>query len=247
MLAVSVVPGTPSGHNKRYDACIASAVKARSSINLTVIRANSCVVEKIVFDGDGGKSKMPQIAKLAAGGEESDPIAELAEGEEDGKEDDGGSSGDGSSGSSVGGRETKEGEEDKAVVPKVVLAVPQGKGKPIFFCCADRLCCYVDDQESNRQLCINCNGVAHLICSENLLLQTPVELGFDVLIKDFNKLAKSLRPCPRVSMAPSISAPYVWLESRPLSCRRWSSPPARMPCPKPPAKFSLRDSQTKSK
>ncbi len=88
--------------------------------DLTVIRANSYVVEKIVFDGDGGKSKMPQIAKLAVGGE-------------DGEEDDDRSLGNGSSGSSVGGGETKEGEEDKALVPKVVLAVPQGKGKPIFF------------------------------------------------------------------------------------------------------------------
>jgi hypothetical protein len=100
------------------------------------------VVEKNVFDGDGGKSKMPQISKLAAGGEV-------------GEENDDGSSGDGSSGSSVGGGETKEGEEDKARVPKVVLAAPQGKGKPNFFGCADRLCCYVDDQESDRQLCIN--------------------------------------------------------------------------------------------
>jgi hypothetical protein len=119
LLAASVAPGTPSDRDERYAACVASAEKACRSIDLTAICANSCAVEKIVFNGNEGKSKMPHIAKLAAGGEESDPIAELAEGEEDGEEDDNGSSGDGSSGSSVGGRETKEGEEDKALVPKL--------------------------------------------------------------------------------------------------------------------------------
>ncbi len=49
LLAASVAPGTPSGRDERYAARVASAEKARNSIDLTVIRTNSYVVEKIVY------------------------------------------------------------------------------------------------------------------------------------------------------------------------------------------------------
>ncbi len=42
LLAASVAPGTPSGRDERYDAHVASAEKARSSVDLTVISAKSC-------------------------------------------------------------------------------------------------------------------------------------------------------------------------------------------------------------
>jgi hypothetical protein len=81
-LAVASWPGMPSGRNERYAVRVASAEKARLDIDLlavsTDIRAHgiSDVAEKIVFDGDGGKSKTPPIAELL-------PIAEHAVGEEE--------------------------------------------------------------------------------------------------------------------------------------------------------------------
>ena len=68
-------PLTPSGRNERYAACVASAKKPcsvhLSAAGLTDSYAPgiSEVAEKIVFDGDGGNSKLPQIDELV-------PIAE---------------------------------------------------------------------------------------------------------------------------------------------------------------------------
>jgi len=82
LLAVAAGPDTPSGRNERYDARIASTENAHRIIDLLVGLADICVhgisnvTKKIVFDGDGDKSKMPPIAQLAA-------IAELVAGEEE--------------------------------------------------------------------------------------------------------------------------------------------------------------------
>ena len=82
MLAVVAPPYTPSGYNERYAACVASAENPHSvhlsAAGSTDIYAHgiSNVVEKIAFDGDGGKSKLPPITNLA-------PIAEHVAGEED--------------------------------------------------------------------------------------------------------------------------------------------------------------------
>ena len=98
---------TVTGRNDRYAACIASAEKARLHTDLLAASTNirvhgiSDVVEKIVFDGDGGKSaKLVPIAELVVGEEESDT------GKEDNKDTDNLS---GSSGSSGGGAKDEEG------------------------------------------------------------------------------------------------------------------------------------------
>jgi hypothetical protein len=93
LLAASVAPGMPSGRDKRYAARIASAEKGRRSIDLTAICANSYVVEKLCSIAMEVSLKCRKLPSLLRGGEESNPIAELAEGEEDGEEDDDGSSG----------------------------------------------------------------------------------------------------------------------------------------------------------
>jgi len=59
MPAASVATGTPSSRSKRYNVRVASAEKARNSTStdLTALLVLSeGVVEKIVFEGDGGKS-----------------------------------------------------------------------------------------------------------------------------------------------------------------------------------------------
>ena len=68
-----------SGRNDRYATRVASAEKACLHTDLLVVSTNirahgiSDVAEKIVFDGDGGKSaKLVPIAELVAGAEESD-------------------------------------------------------------------------------------------------------------------------------------------------------------------------------
>ena len=75
-------PHTPSGHNERYAARVASTEKPRSvhlsAAGSTDMYAHSIsdVAEKIVFDGDGGKSKSPPFAELVS-------IAKHVVGEED--------------------------------------------------------------------------------------------------------------------------------------------------------------------
>ena len=58
-------------------------------------------------------------------------------------------------------------------------------------CCVDRFCRSVDNQLSDRQVCINCNCIAHLVCSKLLQFQTPVDINFVVSPKDLTNVAKS--------------------------------------------------------
>jgi hypothetical protein len=86
--------------------------------------------------------------------------------------------------------------------PLVTLPVPDviDEVVPEFFsCCIDTYCHSVDDdQTSPRQLCINCNFIAHLACCENLVLQNPVNMEFVVSVRDFTRAAKSrIRATPK--------------------------------------------------
>ena len=196
--------GTPS-RNERYAARVASAEKARlstppaagvvASVD-TNIRAHGIpdVVEKIVFDGDGGKPK--STFELDAVDEESDSGTE-----DDAYADDSS----GSSGSSGGGARMRAERAARDAAPLVTIppvpdviveAVP---AVPDFFsCCVDTYCRSVDDQTSPRQVCINCNSIAHLACCENLLFQNPVDMEFVVTPGDFTRAAKSrIRATPK--------------------------------------------------
>ena len=211
-LAVASWPGMPC-RNERYAARVASAEKARLDIDLlavsTDIRAHgiSDVAEKIVFDGDGGKSaELVSIADLVVGEEESDT------GKEDDKDTDNLL---GSSGSSGGGarmrRDCAARDAAEALVtlpvPEVIVKVGNDDrssvmldmGEVSFFsCCIDRYCLAVDDQTSPRQVCMNCNYIAHLACSEALVFQNPVEMEFAVSVRDFTKATKSrIRVIPK--------------------------------------------------
>ena len=77
--AVASGPGTVTGHNDRYAARIASTEKAHLHAGLLAVSTDICahgisnVAEKIVFDGDGGKSaELVLIAELVVGEEDSD-------------------------------------------------------------------------------------------------------------------------------------------------------------------------------
>ena len=92
MPVVVAPPLMPSGRNERYAACIASAEKPHS-VHISVVGSAdsytpgiSEVAEEIVFDGDGGNSKLPQISELV-------PIANNVAGEEDESDEVSGSSG----------------------------------------------------------------------------------------------------------------------------------------------------------
>jgi hypothetical protein len=196
--------GTPS-RNERYAACVASAEKARlstppaagvvASVD-TNIRAHGIpdVVEKIVFDGDGGKPK--STFELDAVDEESDS------GTEDDADTDDSS---GSSGSSGGSARMRAERAARDAAPLVTIPpVPNVIGEAVpalpdfFSCCVDTYCCSVDDQTSPRQVCINCNSIAHLACCENLLFQNPVDMEFVVTPGDFTRAAKSrIRATPK--------------------------------------------------
>ena len=150
--------GTPS-RDERYAARVASPEKARLNVALsavsTDIRAQGItdVAEKIVFDGDGGKLD----------------AADLGTDNDDNAND----SSSGTSGSSGGGaRMRSEREARDAAEALVTLPVPGVIVKVVvvpeyFSCCVDMHCCSFDDQTSLRQLCINCNCILHLACSEN--------------------------------------------------------------------------------
>jgi hypothetical protein len=198
--------GTPS-RNERYLARVASAEKARPSSPPaavvvacvdTNIRAHGItdVVEKIVFDGDGGQPAPKTSFELDAVDEESDSGTE-----DDADADDSM----GSSGSSGGGARMRAERAARDAAPLVTLppvpdviveAVP---AVPNFFsCCVDTYCRSVDDQTSPRQVCINCNSIAHLACCDNLLFQNPVVMEFVVTPKDFSRAAKSrIRATPK--------------------------------------------------
>ena len=77
--SVASGPKTVTCHNDRYAACVTSAETAHLHTDLLAISKNICahgisdVAEKIVFDGDGGKSaELVSIADLVVGEEESD-------------------------------------------------------------------------------------------------------------------------------------------------------------------------------
>ena len=211
--SVASGPKTVTCHNDRYAACITSAETAHLHTDLLAISKNICahgisdVAEKIVFDGDGGKSaELVSIADLVVGEEESDT------GKEDDKDTDNLS---GSSGSSGGGarmrRDCAARDAAEALitlpVPEVIVKVGNDDrssvmldmGEVSFFsCCIDRYCLAVDDQTSPRQVCMNCNYIAHLACSEALVFQNPVEMEFAVSVRDFTKATKSrIRVIPK--------------------------------------------------
>ena len=111
-LAVSSSSGqdTPS-RNERYAARVASAEKARLSIDTNIrVHGITDVAEKIVFDGDGGKPK--PTSELDAVDEESDS------GTEDDADADDSS---GSSGSSGGGARMRNERAARDAVPLVTL------------------------------------------------------------------------------------------------------------------------------
>ena len=166
------------------------------------------MAEKIVFAGDGGKSaELVSIAELVAGEEESDM----------GKEDNEDTNDLLGSSRSSGGRArmrrecTARDAADEALitlpVPEVIVEVGNDEHSsvlldtgevPFFSCCVDRYCLAVNDQMSPRQVCMNCNCIAHLACSEALVFQNPVEMEFAVSVRDFTKAAKSrIRVIPK--------------------------------------------------
>ena len=164
----------------------------------TNIRAHGItdIVEKIVFDGDGGQPPKTSF-ELDAVDEESDSGTE-----DDADADDSM----GSSGSSGGGARMRSERAARDAAPLVTLPVPDllvpdviGEVVPEFFsCCVDTHCRLFDDQTSPRQVCINCNSIAHLACCENLLFQNPVVMEFVVTPGDFTRAAKSrIRATPK--------------------------------------------------
>ena len=78
--SVASVPKTVTYCNDRYAAHVASAEKAHIHTDILAVSTNirahhgiSDVVDKIVFDGDGGKSaELVPIAELVTGKEDSD-------------------------------------------------------------------------------------------------------------------------------------------------------------------------------
>jgi hypothetical protein len=181
--------GTPS-RDERYAARVASAEKARLNVALSAVLTNiraqgiTDVAEKIVFDGDGGMLD----------------AADLGTNDDDNADD----SLSGTSGSSGGGaRMRSEHEERDAAEALVTLPVPGVIVEVVvvpeyFSCCVDTHCRSFDDQTSPRQLCINCNCIAHLACSENFVFQNPVDMEFVVTVKDFTRAAKSrIRATPK--------------------------------------------------
>ncbi len=112
---VAPPPLTPYGRNERYATHVASAKKPRS-VHLSAAGSTdsyapgiSEVAEKIVFDGDGGNSKLPRIAELV-------PIAKNVAGEEDESDEVSGSSG-----SSGGGERMRR--EHAAKVSAVAITI----------------------------------------------------------------------------------------------------------------------------
>ena len=148
------------------------------------------------------------------------PIAELVAGEEEsdiGNENNNDSDNlSGSSGSSGGrarmrreraARDAAQALITQPVPPEVIVEKGNDERSSVmlvteevtfFSCCVDRYCLAVDDQTSPRQVCINCNCIAHLACSEVLVFQNPVEMEFAVSVRDFTKAAKSrIRVIPK--------------------------------------------------
>ena len=95
-------------------------------------------------------------------------------------------------------------------------AVPPPDEVQFFSCCVDRLCRSVDDQLSTRQVCINCNCIAHLVCSKALDFQPPVDITFVVSAKDFTNAAKSrIKAIPKSEHGNiHFSAFYAWPKSK---------------------------------
>ena len=190
--------GTPS-RNERYAAPVASAEKACLNVDLLLadvltdigVHGITDVAKKIVFIGDGGKPK-PQTSELDAVDEKSDS----------GMEDDADANDlSGSSGSSGGRARMRSERAARDAVALVTLPVPDVIVEVVreyFSCCIDTHCRSVDDQTSPRQLGINCNCIAHLACSDNLVFQNPVDMEFVVTVGDFTRTAKSrIRATPK--------------------------------------------------
>jgi len=155
----------------------------------------------------------------------------------------------GTSGSSGGGvrmrseREARDAAEALVTLPVPGVIVEVVVVPEYFSCCVDMHCCSFDDQTSLRQLCINCNCILHLACSENFDFQNPVENDMLLLSKILlgRQRARS-GPLQRVSMGICSSAYYVWQKSGQLRKQRWP----RRRCPMPPASQQMLSSLPKS-
>ena len=144
---------------KRYAAHVASAEKARLNVALSAVSTDirvqgiTDIAEKIVFDGDGGTLDAADL-----GTDDDDNANDFLWR---------------TFGSSGGrARMRSEHEERDAAEAIVTLPVPGVIVEVVivpeyFSCCVDMHCCSFDDQTSPRQLCINCNCILHLACSEN--------------------------------------------------------------------------------
>ena len=84
--------------------------------------------------------------------------------------------------------------EFRAAIGRPTNDVEESDHAAVFDCAARHLCRESDcrDVTSDEQvLCINCNVHAHKNCSENLLMQTPVDLEFVVKPSDFGRSGKT--------------------------------------------------------
>ena len=121
---VASVPKTVTSRNDRYAPRVTSAEKAHIHTDLLAVSTNICahsisnVVEKIVFDGDGGKSaELVPIAELVTGKEDSDT------GKEDNEDTNDSSGSSGSSG--CGARMRRDRTARDAAEALVTLPVPE--------------------------------------------------------------------------------------------------------------------------
>ena len=84
--------------------------------------------------------------------------------------------------------------EFRAAIGRPANDVEESDHASVFDCAARHLCRESDcrDGTSDEQVvCINCNVHTHKNCSENLLMQTPVDLEFVVKPSDFGRSGKT--------------------------------------------------------
>ena len=82
-------------------------------------------------------------------------------------------------------------QEPVIAVDGLMLGLEKGDGG-LFFWAASQFCCNLDDLSGVGELlrCINCNCLAHEMCSELLLLQTPCDLPLAISARDLDKAAR---------------------------------------------------------
>ncbi len=60
-----------------------------------------------------------------------------------------------------------------------------------YVCGVKHLCRSVGNKSLDVMICINCDAVCHLFCTENWNMQTPVNFEYIVILKDVNRDAKA--------------------------------------------------------